>query len=288
VSSGIKSWSIYENKNGCVNLNIRFATYVDDNTGHSGSVDFPVTYRKVGARQLERSRARARQYQNNNTVDTTMHTPVPGAKLFNPSTHKEILTSNSQSPPHIPPPILPPIHESECKKRKIDDHSPETFRLDPNIIDNYNVHTPETVVKGSEFLPSNDTPDKYETVCSETIEIFHDAECAIPEEYDLDCPVEYESTDQVSSSINKTDEYTPPPIDPSNSFPSQKSTINDFSHVVKADINKTICPNCEDTLTVGHICKITDQKISDPPVLNGLAQFLATESARFRASNKYN
>ena len=63
ITSDLKSWSIYENQPGIVNLNIRFSTSVNNNMGVSPA-ELPVTYRKVSPRQVERSRARAVKYRN--------------------------------------------------------------------------------------------------------------------------------------------------------------------------------------------------------------------------------
>jgi len=61
-NNDINSWSIYENKVGIINLNIRFSVQVDDNAASQCIVDMPATYRKVGQKQVDRSRARAQQY----------------------------------------------------------------------------------------------------------------------------------------------------------------------------------------------------------------------------------
>ncbi len=51
--SDLKSWSIYQNKDSLVNLNIRFSNILD---GNVCDIDMPASYRKVNARQLMRSR----------------------------------------------------------------------------------------------------------------------------------------------------------------------------------------------------------------------------------------
>ena len=82
--SDLKSWSMYQNKDSLVSLNIRFSDKVDDNVV---DIDMPVSYRKVPARQLRRSRQRALDHnkptdthiksQNNNIANiNTPDTPV--------------------------------------------------------------------------------------------------------------------------------------------------------------------------------------------------------------------
>ena len=75
ITSDLKSWSIYENQPGIVNLNIRFSTSVNNNMGVS-PVELPVTYRKVSPRQVERSRARAVKYRNTECMHSS-NTPSP-------------------------------------------------------------------------------------------------------------------------------------------------------------------------------------------------------------------
>ena len=74
-TSDLKSWSIYENQPGIVNLNIRFSTSVNNNVGVS-PVELPVAYRKVSPRQVERSRARAVKYRNTECMHSS-NTPSP-------------------------------------------------------------------------------------------------------------------------------------------------------------------------------------------------------------------
>ena len=52
-NNDINSWSIYENKVGIINLNIRFSVQVDDNAASQCIVDMPATYRKVGQKQVD-------------------------------------------------------------------------------------------------------------------------------------------------------------------------------------------------------------------------------------------
>ena len=66
-TSEIKGWSIYENSGGnsagLVNLNIRFSPLVS-NSDPAIVIDMPAAYRKLGHKQMERSRARALSYKN--------------------------------------------------------------------------------------------------------------------------------------------------------------------------------------------------------------------------------
>ena len=158
----INNWCIYQNRNKSTCITIRFTD--------SGVLDTiqPVKYRKVSDNQAARSKQRARQYQNNNTVNNTnIHTH--GTPLFNPSTSKEMVTSNVQSPPHMSLPILSPILESDCNRQKVDDISPETIRKADISCDTLNdIDTPTSVVEYEPY--NNNTPNKFQKSFLDTVD----------------------------------------------------------------------------------------------------------------------
>ena len=110
--SDLKSWSMYQNKDGLVSLNIRFSNILDDNVD---IIDMPVSYRKVPAKQLMRSRQRALDH----TKPTDTHsTPIHNNTHNNPT-------------PFITNTIVDTGHDNVAnvtKKRRLDNLTPELLR----------------------------------------------------------------------------------------------------------------------------------------------------------------
>ena len=103
----IKSWNLYENVKGTINVNIRFDNVVvcdrDGAVSHSerDSCVLPATYKRLSTKQMERNRMRA----------TSWSTPTPDT----------------------------------FKKRKMDTISPEIVRKDTDVFSTACVDTPEKV-----------------------------------------------------------------------------------------------------------------------------------------------
>ena len=83
--SDLKSWSIYQNDGGLVNINIRFCNIEDDNISE---FDMPASYRKVSANQLKRSRLRAQDHkaQNMSINNKPVSPRITRSKTTNDST----------------------------------------------------------------------------------------------------------------------------------------------------------------------------------------------------------
>ena len=162
----LKSWSIYENNSGFVNVNIRFSNVTSDN---NSDIVIPATYRKVGVKQLERNRNRAAQYNSTHrqtrsqtklqenledietprsacnsqfnhdiSIDTVHTTPGGDTPIVDQSgtcTHSEM----------IMPSILFPVD--------VMDTNTELVLSSPDVLPVHSVHTtPEHVVRSS-ILP---------------------------------------------------------------------------------------------------------------------------------------
>ena len=69
VTNMLNSWSIYENKDGFVVINIRF----NQNTEHV-TPDQSISYRRISAKQMNRNKQRTQSHQNHNVDSPTTQT----------------------------------------------------------------------------------------------------------------------------------------------------------------------------------------------------------------------
>ena len=156
--SDLKSWSIYRNKGGLVTLNIRFSHILDDNLG---DLDMPISYKKVNARQVMRSRQGAQDH-NIQKQGLTMHADINPRMAKDTCEEQQTLLNidadsfnPSRALPIIPTPskVLPEMQlsqpQADGKKRKLDTLSPEISRtstseslIQRNIIDSPEILLP--------------------------------------------------------------------------------------------------------------------------------------------------
>ena len=177
----IKSWSVYDNSHGNINLNIRFSN-VDVCNVDSHVV--PVVYKRLSPRQCDRNKQRAETFKSKQQPRLTTNTQTQ----VNSQTQTEHLNDNTTN-----------------KKRKINASpiSPEKSRCD-----NYD----------SNNFKSIDTPVKIATHEVE-YQVADDKESAVLKEYDSgDSKEEYVSDD--SASTVESDEYEIPPDEVMLPFPS--------------------------------------------------------------------
>ena len=187
--SDLKSWSMYQNKDGLLSLNIRFSDILDDNVG---IIDMPVSYRKVPARQLMRSRQRALDH---NKLVANTHTPIQSTThIVNMETQTENFDNHTTH-----------------KKRKISANclSPETNRHehDENNRSYINIDSPTIVAEPKEeyqdYEPDIDLKE-YEPDAPVVMEFEPDVPAVTEYEPAVPAVTEYEADS------DESDEYETP------------------------------------------------------------------------------